>query len=107
MFARQYPYHLLFMIPGTCRHEKGIITVGHCPPRVSSLKPPVLALTKSPRPPPSVFAYCKRSKTGSGSGLGTRLEVTAVGSVTVAMTLPGSFIQGPIYGDVVAHNDLQ
>ena len=25
------------------------------------------------RPSPSVFAYCKRSKTGAGEGLGTRL----------------------------------
>ena len=28
------------------------------------------------RPSPSVFAYCKRSKTGAGEGLGTRLGVT-------------------------------
>ena len=27
------------------------------------------------RPSPSVFAYCKRSKTGAGEGLGTRLEL--------------------------------
>ena len=26
------------------------------------------------RPSPSVFAYCKRSKTGAGEGLGTRLD---------------------------------
>ena len=51
-------------------------------------------LTKSPRPSPSVFAYCKCSKTGGSSDLGTRLEVTAVGSVTVAVT---------DYGDVVPH----
>jgi len=31
-------------------------------------------MTRSPRPSPSVFAYCnKHSKTGGGSGLGTRL----------------------------------
>ena len=29
------------------------------------------------RPSPSVFAYCKRSKTGAGEGLGTRLYSTA------------------------------
>ena len=28
---------------------------------------------KFPRPSPSVFAYCKRSKTGGVEGLGTRL----------------------------------
>ena len=28
---------------------------------------------KSPRPSPSVFAYCKQSKTGGGNGLGMRL----------------------------------
>jgi len=30
-------------------------------------------VTRSPRPSPSVFAYCKRSNTGGGNGLGTRL----------------------------------
>ena len=30
-------------------------------------------MTRSPRPSPSVFAYCKRSNTGGGNGLGTRL----------------------------------
>ena len=29
---------------------------------------------KFPRPSPSVFAYCKRSKTGGVEGLGTRLQ---------------------------------
>ena len=29
------------------------------------------------RPSPSVFAYCKRSKTGAGEGLGTRLSLSA------------------------------
>jgi len=32
-----------------------------------------LHITKSPRPSPSIFAYCKRSNTGGGNGLGTRL----------------------------------
>ena len=32
-----------------------------------------LLVTKSPRPSLSVFAYCKRSKTGGERGLGTRL----------------------------------
>ena len=30
------------------------------------------------RPSPSVFAYCKRSKTGAGEGLGTRLVKRAI-----------------------------
>ena len=30
------------------------------------------------RPSPSVFAYCKRSKTGAGEGLGTRLVYGSV-----------------------------
>ena len=30
-------------------------------------------MTKSPNPPHSIFAYCKRSKTGGGNSLGTRL----------------------------------
>jgi len=35
-------------------------------------------VTKSPRPSPSVFAYCKQSNTGGGNGLGTRLVVISV-----------------------------
>jgi len=31
-------------------------------------------VTTPPRPSPSVFAYCKRSKTGGGNSLGTRLS---------------------------------
>jgi len=31
-------------------------------------------VTKSPRPSPSVFTYCKPSKTGGGNSLGTRLH---------------------------------
>ena len=34
-----------------------------------------LHVTRSPRPSPAVFAYCKRSNTGSGNGLGTRLDI--------------------------------
>jgi len=30
-------------------------------------------VTRSPRPSPSIFAYCKRSKTGGRNGLGMRL----------------------------------
>ena len=33
------------------------------------------------RPFPSVFAYCKRSKTGAGEGLGTRLKMSVIGCV--------------------------
>ena len=44
--------------------------VGHCPP---SRLPDVTHVTLSPRPSPSVFAYCKRSKTGGTNGLGRRL----------------------------------
>ena len=36
------------------------------------------------RPSPSVFAYCKRSKTGAGEGLGTRLiDIAAKGFQTL------------------------
>jgi len=31
---------------------------------------------KFPRPSPSIFAYCKQSKTGGVEGLGTRLGLT-------------------------------
>jgi len=36
---------------------------------------------KFPRPSPSVFAYCKRSKTGGVEGLGTRLGQASVAEV--------------------------
>ena len=42
----------------------------------------------SPRPSPSVFAYCKRSKTGSGNGLGTSLVLCCVQCVLASF--PGS-----------------
>lgn len=32
-------------------------------------------VTKSPRPSPSILSYCKRSSTGEGNSLGTRLGV--------------------------------
>ena len=32
-----------------------------------------LHVTKSPRPSPSIFVYCKQSKTGGGNDLGTRV----------------------------------
>ena len=47
--------------------------VGHHPTRLPSRLPDIMDMTLSPRPPPSIFAYCKRSKTGGRDGLGTRL----------------------------------
>jgi len=35
-------------------------------------------MMKFPRPSPSIFAYCKRSKTGGVEGLGTRLDTGKV-----------------------------
>jgi len=35
--------------------------------------PPPVYITKTPRPSPSIFTYCKRSNTGGGNGMGTRL----------------------------------
>ena len=46
--------------------------VRHRPP---SCLPDIKHVTLSPRPSPSVFAYCKQSKTGGGNSLGTRLQV--------------------------------
>ena len=37
--------------------------------------PNMMHASYSPSPFPSVFAYCKRSKTGGGNSLGTRLGV--------------------------------
>ena len=37
-----------------------------------------LHVTKSPRPSPSVFAYCKPSNTGGGNSLGTRLMIMSI-----------------------------
>jgi len=42
----------------------------HLPP--SYLMP--LQVTRSPRPSPSVFAYCKQSNTGGRNGLGMKLH---------------------------------
>ena len=45
----------------------------------------------SPRPSPSVCAYCKRSKTGAGNGLGTRLHIAYICSKLVLFTFwPGN-----------------
>ena len=38
-----------------------------------SCLPDVMHVTLSPRPSPSVFSYCKRSKAGGGNSLGTRI----------------------------------
>ena len=45
---------------------------GHCPPCVYLMAPHE---TRSPSPPPTVFAYCKRLNTGGGNGLGMRLHL--------------------------------
>ena len=48
------------------------------PPLTSTLCQPdtcIVHMTKFPRPFPLNFAYCKRSKTGGGNGLGTRLVI--------------------------------
>jgi len=42
---------------------------------------------KFPRPSPSVFAYCKRSKTGGVEGLGTRLNVAQLCFLTQTLLL--------------------
>ena len=57
---------------GQC--EIGIIIVGAPPPIcIPSVYLILLHLTRSPRLSPSIFACCKRSNTGGGSGLGMRL----------------------------------
>ena len=42
--------------------------------------PDVMHVTISPRPPPSIFAYCKRLKTEGGNGLGMRLTLIKLAS---------------------------
>ena len=45
------------------------------------------------RPFPSVFAYCKRSKTGAGEGLGTRLLYSTYTVIKTAFSIfPGTKI---------------
>ena len=51
----------------------GISTVRHHPTCLPSVYLMSLHVTKSSRPSPSVFAYCKRSNTGGRKGLGMRL----------------------------------
>jgi len=43
-------------------------------------------VTKSPRPSPSIIAYCKRSNTGGGNGLVTRLQMCCVPKAKAAMS---------------------
>ena len=50
---------------------------GTAPSCLPSHLPDVMQVTVSLRLSPSVFAYCKRSKTGGGNGLGTRLAFQA------------------------------
>ena len=62
--ARQCQYHLSFIAPGTVRHETAITIVGHRP----------------------LCVYCKRSNTGGGNGLGTRLQMCCVPKAKAAMS---------------------
>ena len=66
---------LLTLWPPSPRTRKGFKIPPWVPsPCVYSLSTwPNHALTKSPRPSPSVFAYCKWSNTGCGNGLAMRL----------------------------------
>ena len=56
---------LLFMAGTECK-----ISLLYCMARHNCV---VDHMVRNPRPSPSIFAYCKRSKTGGGEGLGTRL----------------------------------
>ena len=47
------------------------------------------------RPSPSVFAYCKRSKTGAREGLGTRLTPRASDDVIFIAEERGSLVTSP------------
>ena len=49
----------------------------HCWFKTNNLCVKSVLLIKWTRPPPTVFAYCKRSKTGQWEGLGTRLRIEA------------------------------
>ena len=69
-FERQHQYSLLFGKP-KADQCKVVIYNDRAPP--PSRLPDVTHVTLSPRLSPSVFAYCKQSKTGGGNGLGTRL----------------------------------
>jgi len=68
---------LMFCPPafGIIVQERGSrLFIGHCPPVcLLSVYQTSPHMTRSPRPSPSIFAYCKRSNTGSENGLGTRL----------------------------------
>ena len=63
-------YRSLFKTLGTDRQKRGIIMIGHRPLCVYLTSSHV---TRSSRPSPAISAYCKRSNTGSGNGLGMRL----------------------------------
>ena len=48
--------------------------IGHCPLTFTLMSTWCHACDSSPRPFPSVFTYCKWSKTGGRNGLGTKLS---------------------------------
>ena len=47
---------------------------GLLPPLSTYVDTDIVHVINAPRPPPSIFAYCKCSKTGQWEGLGTRLS---------------------------------
>jgi len=63
-------------------------------------------VTKSPRPSPSIFVYCKQSNTGGGNGLGTRLECRVL--ITMQHTLiPRLLLSSLLSYTAVSHAPAQ
>ena len=65
------------LIRGWSMQGLWVTTIGHRPPQWPHCLPScitdIMHITLSPRPSSSIFAYCKRSKTGAENGLGMRL----------------------------------
>ena len=51
-------------------------------------------MTRSPRPSPSLFAYCKQSNTGGGNGLETRLQKCFIFITPSGKMRPDSLLTG-------------
>jgi len=58
--------------------KRELLLLGTSPVCLPSVYLMSLHVTKSPRPSPSIFTYWKRSNTGGGNSLGTRLYISCI-----------------------------
>ena len=98
-FTRQHQYCSLFMTPETGqfmqnRNYSGRTPTPKCLSSVHLMSPHV---TKSHRPSPSVFAYCKRLNIRGRNGLEMRLHVDALTFINTQLSIPMSLHSNHIW----------